>query len=200
MWEIICQFLLHPHLWLRNISNRMLSLYFTVIDARTKNHKMPIETFFLMKPSRLFLVTASFCSQLMAPLADDAACTTIMQNLVFSICRLHSILGKNACMDASKFWSSLENSAQDQFHQAFTVLDPLKGRRMLFSFTSDICVQRDKNQHPFISYLLQKLGKLSFQMEATQVCLTEHNIKFYILNHSNKFIGTPLLFILAVYI
>ncbi|XP_073295585.1 uncharacterized protein [Primulina huaijiensis] len=169
MWEIICQFLLHPHLWLRNISNRILSLYFTVIDARTKNHKMPMEMFFLMKPSRLFLVAASFCSQLMAPLADDAACTTIMQNLVFSICHLHSILGKNACMDASKFWSSLENSAQDQFHKAFTILDPLKGRRILFSFTSDVYVQRDQNQHPFISYLLQKLGKLSFQMEAAQM-------------------------------
>ncbi|XP_073273960.1 uncharacterized protein [Primulina huaijiensis] len=169
MWEIICQFLLHPHLWLRNISNRILSLYFAVIDARAKKYKMPMEVFFLMKPSRLFLVAASFCSQLMAPLADDAACSIIMQNLVFSICHLHSILGKNACMDASKFWSSLENFAQDQFHKAFTVLDPLKGRRMLFSFTSDVCVQRAQNQHPFISFLLQKLGKISFQMEATQM-------------------------------
>lgn len=169
MWEIICQFLLHPHLWLRNISNRILSLYFTVVDDRTKSHKIHVETFYLMKPSRLFLVAASFCSQLMAPLTDDAACATIMQNLVFSICHLHSILGKNACMDASKFWSSLENSVQDQFHKAFTVLDPLKGSRMLFSFTSDVCVQRDQNQHPFISYLLQKLGKLSFQMEAIKM-------------------------------
>ncbi|XP_073124564.1 uncharacterized protein [Henckelia pumila] len=169
MWEIICQFLLHPHLWLRNISNRILSLYFTLIDAHAENHKVPMETFFLMKPSRLFLVAASFCSQLMAPLADDAACTIIWQNLVFSICHLHSILGKNACMDASRFWSSLENSAQDQFNKAFTVLDPLKGRRMLFSFTSDVCVQHDQNEHPFISYLLQKLGKISFQMDATQM-------------------------------
>ncbi|KZV29896.1 small subunit processome component 20 [Dorcoceras hygrometricum] len=169
MWEVICQFLLHPHFWLRNISNRILSLYFAVIDAHTKNHKIPTETFFLMKPSRLFLVAASFFSQLMAPVDDDASCTIIMQNLVLSICRLHSILGKNTCMDVAKFWSSLENSAQDQFHKAFTVLDPLKGKRMLLSCTSDVYVQRDQNQHPFISFLLHKLGKISLQMEATQM-------------------------------
>ncbi|KAK6117548.1 hypothetical protein DH2020_048703 [Rehmannia glutinosa] len=170
IWEIICEFLLHPHLWLRNISDRVLSQYFTAVTDACRDNKLSMETFFLMKPSILFLVAVSSCCQLKVPLiTDDAAGIIVLQNLVFSICGLHSVLEKNECMDVSKFWSNLDRAEQDRFHKAFGVLDPRKGRRTLASLTCDAVSQHDKHQHPFITYLLQRMGKIAFQMEVTQM-------------------------------
>ncbi|KAK6117565.1 hypothetical protein DH2020_048693 [Rehmannia glutinosa] len=170
IWETICEFLLHPHLWLRNISDRVLSHYFTAVTDACRDNKLSMETFFLMKPSILFLVAVSSCCQLKVPLiTDDAAGIIVLQNLVFSICGLHSFLEKNECMDVSKFWSNLDRAEQDRFHKAFGVLDPRKGRRTLASLTCDAVSQHDKHQHPFITYLLQRMGKIAFQMEVTQM-------------------------------
>ncbi|KAL2525560.1 ARM repeat superfamily protein [Abeliophyllum distichum] len=103
IWETICEFLLHPHLWLRNISNRLVSFYFAVVtNTCNENKEMSMETLFLMRPSKLFSIAASLCCQLKAPLIDDAAGALIMKNLVFSICGLHSFLGKNEYMKPRK--------------------------------------------------------------------------------------------------
>ncbi|KAL2486861.1 ARM repeat superfamily protein [Abeliophyllum distichum] len=175
IWETICEFLLHPHLWLRNISNRLVSFYFAVVTKTcNENKEMSMETLFLMRPSRLFSIAASLCCQLKAPLIDDAAGALIMKNLVFSICGLHSFLGKNEYMNHSKFWSNLEQTEQDRFLEAFHTLDSRKGSSTLLSITSGLSVQHDaKNiehhQHLFVSYLLQRMGKISLQMEATQM-------------------------------
>ncbi|PIN21963.1 DRIM (Down-regulated in metastasis)-like protein [Handroanthus impetiginosus] len=170
IWETICEFLLHPHLWLRNISVRILSLYFVAVtNACRDSREVPMGTFFLMKPSMLFLIAVSLSYQLKVSMTDDAAGIILMQNLVFSICSLQSILENNGCMDVSKFWSSLDRAEQDRFLKAFGILDPRKGRRMLASFTSDASGQQDRHQHPFISYLLQRLGKISFEMEVAQM-------------------------------
>ncbi|KAG6388570.1 hypothetical protein SASPL_149999 [Salvia splendens] len=163
IWETICEFLLHPHLWLRNISCQILSSYFTAVD----NSKASADAFYLMKPSTLFHLAVSLCCQLKVPSSDDAG-KVIMQNLVFSISHLHSFFEKNEHMDVSSFWSSLDSAEQDRFLKAFGILDPRKGKRTLKLYISD-SDQHDKNQHPFISYFLQRMGKLTFQMEANQM-------------------------------
>ena len=154
-------------MWLRNISCQILSSYFTAVD----NSKTSADTFYLMKPSILFHLAVSLCCQLKVPLSDDAIGKVIMQNLVFSISHLHSFLEKNEHMDVSSFWSSLDSAEQDRFLKAFGILDPRKGKRTLKLYISDASDQHDKYQHPFISYFLQRMGKLTFQMEANQVCL-----------------------------
>lgn len=148
-----------------------MSCYFAAVSNACKDDpEVSTATFFLMKPSTLFLSAVSLCQQLKAPVADDTAGVIIMQNLVFSICSLHSFLEKNEFMDASKFWSSLDQAEQDRFVKAFGVLDPRKGRKALSSFTSEASGQHNEHQHPFISFLLQRMGKIAFQMEVSQVC------------------------------
>ncbi|KAL2508708.1 ARM repeat superfamily protein [Forsythia ovata] len=165
IWETICEFLLHPHLWLRNISNRLVSFYFAVVTKTcNENKEMSMETLFLMRPSRLFSIAASLCCQLKAPLIDDAAGALIMKNLVFSIRGLHSFLGKNEYMNPSKFWSNLEHNEQDRFLEAFHTLDSRKGSSTLLSITSGLSVQHDaKNiehhQHPICFLFASEDGK-----------------------------------------
>lgn len=127
-----------------------------------------------MKPSILFHIAVSLCCQLKVPSTDEAAGIVTMQNLVFSICGLQSFLDKNESMDASTFWSSLDPTEQDRFRKAFSVLDPRKGRRNLDSLISDASGQLTKHQHPFISYLLQRLAKITFHMDITQVCFSNN--------------------------
>ncbi|XP_042045018.1 small subunit processome component 20 homolog [Salvia splendens] len=167
-WETICEFLLHPHLWLQNISCQILSSYFTAVANRDKS-KVRAEAFYLMKPSILFHVAVSLCCQLKVPLSDNGTGILIKQNLEFSISALHSFLKNNEYMDVSSFWLSLDSAEQECFLKAFGILDPRKGKRTLQSFISEADAQHDKNQHPFISYFLQRMGKLTLQMEANQM-------------------------------
>ncbi|KAL3506470.1 hypothetical protein ACH5RR_031852 [Cinchona calisaya] len=95
IWEMICEFLLHPHLWLCNISNRLVPFYFSHVTEAYR------ETLFSMTPSRLFLVAALLCCQLKTQPTDDAAGNLIAHNLVFTICHLHTLLGQIECMDIS---------------------------------------------------------------------------------------------------
>ncbi|KAH6786084.1 hypothetical protein C2S51_038539 [Perilla frutescens var. frutescens] len=170
IWDTICEFLLYPHLWLRKISCRIMSSYFAAVTSACRdNNKVSAETFYLMKPSILFHIVVSLCCQLKVPSSDDTTGIIIMQNLVFSICGFHSFLEKNENMDVSSFWSSLDRAEQDRFLKAFGILDPRKGKRTLLSFISDTSGERDKHQHPFISYLLQRVGKITFQLEADQM-------------------------------
>ncbi|XP_051119137.1 uncharacterized protein LOC127243259 [Andrographis paniculata] len=171
IWEALCEFLLHPHTWLRNISNRILSYYFTAVTNNCRqNNATSMEAFILMRPGILFLVAVSLCCQLKVQLNDDAAGSVILQNLVFAVCSLQSLLGKDECMDIPKYWSSLEQREKEYFLKAFGALDPKKGRRTLVTFTSDFVSRHNgHHQHPFISYFLQRMGKLSFQMEVPQM-------------------------------
>ncbi|KAH6811413.1 hypothetical protein C2S51_025175 [Perilla frutescens var. frutescens] len=112
IWDTICEFLLHPHLWLQTISCRITSSYFAAVTSACK---------------------------------------------------------KKENMDVSSFWSSLDHAEQGRFRKAFGILDPRKGKRTLESFISGASAEHDKHQHPFISYLLQRVGKITFQMEADQM-------------------------------
>lgn len=165
---MICDFLLHQHLWLRSISNRLVAFYFSHVTEAC------IETLFLMRPSRLFLIAASLCCQLKTQPADDAASNLIAHNLVFTICHLHALLGQIECMDFPEFWSNLEKNEQGCFLRAFHALDAGKGRSTLSYLTSDLHEPRsetknDHRQHFLVSYLLKKMGKISLQIETIQV-------------------------------
>lgn len=168
MWESICDLLLHPHLWLRNITNRLIGLYLAhAAEACT-------DTSFMIRPGRLFLIAASLCCQLRASPNDDTACTFIMQNLVFSIYHLHSLLCQRGRVDFPKFWFSLDISEQQLFLRAFQVLDPKKGRSLVAYLTSGLHDQQyeqntEAQRHFLVSYLLKKMGKLSFQVESMQM-------------------------------
>lgn len=169
LWEAICQLLLHPHPWLRNISNRLVACYFaTVTEACKENLVLPQGTYFLMRPSRLFFIATSLCCQLKVLQSDAAASDLITQNLVFSICSLHSFLGKKECKD--KFWSTIEHDEQGLLLKAFQQLDSRKGKNIYLSLVSDLSDQEDESQrYLVISYLLKTMGKISLHMEDVQM-------------------------------
>lgn len=176
IWEVICDFLLHPHMWLRNISSRLVAFYFTAVNEanREKNEKS-IETFSLVRRSRLFMIAVSLCCQLKAQLADDAASNLITQNLVFAICGVHSFVGQKEHVDPHQFWSAIEQHEQEHFLKAFQLLDSRKGRSIFESFMSSrIHNLNDQGnnedlRHLLVSSLLKRMGKIALQMEAIQV-------------------------------
>ncbi|XP_059666315.1 uncharacterized protein LOC132312087 [Cornus florida] len=175
IWEAICEFLLHPHMWLRNISNRLVAVYFaTVTEAHRQKHEKPLGSFLLMRPSRLYLNAVYFCCQLKARVTDNMTCNLITQNLVFVICAVHSLMVKNECIDPKGFWSKLEHDEQGLFLKAFQLLDSRKGRSMLASLTSGVDDQNDvenieHRQYFLVSYLLKRMGKIALQGEAMQM-------------------------------
>ncbi|KAK4356825.1 hypothetical protein RND71_022435 [Anisodus tanguticus] len=171
LWEAICELLLHPHLWLRNISNRLVACCFsTVTEACKENLELPHRTYFLMRPSRLFFIATSLCCQLKVLQTDVAASDLITQNLVFSICALHSFLGKNECNDRDKFWSTFEHDEQGLLLKGFQQLDSRKGKNIYLSLVSDLSGQEDVNlRYLVISYLLKTMGKISLHVEDMQM-------------------------------
>ncbi|KAF8392350.1 hypothetical protein HHK36_022692 [Tetracentron sinense] len=176
IWEAICELLLHPHMWLRNISSRLVASYFaTATEASRTNHeKVNLGMFLLMKPSRLFAIAVSFCCQLKAQLTDDAASNLITQNLVFAICGVHSFMRQRRFMDLHEFWSMLEQHEQGHFLKAFQLLGSRKGRNIFAALTSVVKDQNDQEssedlQSLFISPLLKRMGKVAFQMADIQM-------------------------------
>ncbi|KAG5549083.1 hypothetical protein RHGRI_014451 [Rhododendron griersonianum] len=174
MWETTCELLLHPHVWLRGVLNRLVAFYFASVDqADGANHEKSLGTFFLMTPSRLFLVAVSLCCQLKALLIDDAASTLITQNLASTICALHSFLVPNKSVGGDSIWSTLEHHEQSRFPEAFQVLDSLKGRSMFASLTSgydkQIAKENGDRHSLLVYYLLKRMGKIALQMEAVQM-------------------------------
>ncbi|KAA8534172.1 hypothetical protein F0562_031635 [Nyssa sinensis] len=175
IWEAICEFLLHPHMWLRNISNRLVALYFvTVTEPSRHHHEKSVGKLFLMRPSRLFLIAVSLCCQLKVQVMDDAAIALITQDLVFALCGLHSLTGQNEYMDPNKFWSVLEDHDQSLFLKAFQMLDSRKGRSVFASLTSGVNDENDgenseHRRYLLVSYLLKRMGKIALQMEDVQM-------------------------------
>lgn len=177
LWELICDFLLHPHMWLRNISSRLVAFYFTAVNqANREKDEKSMETFFLVTPSRLFMIAVSLCCQLKAHLTDDAASNLITQNLVFAICGVHSFKGQKAHGDLHQFCGSIEQHEQEYFLKAFQLLDSRKGRSTFESLTST-CIPNQSDQrnnenlqHLLVSSLLKRMGKIALQMEDIQVC------------------------------
>lgn len=173
IWEMISHLLLHPHMWIRSISNRLIASYFTtVIENSRRNSERSPGTYSLMKPSRLFLIATSFCCQLKSELTDKDA-DLIVQNLVFSICGLHSVIGKVENANSCPFWSTLEQPEQRLFLQAFQLLDSGKGRSMLLPRMTGVFDQNDACPeaicHLLVSNLLKQMGKVALQTDTIQV-------------------------------
>ncbi|KAK9122055.1 hypothetical protein Syun_019672 [Stephania yunnanensis] len=171
VWEAICEFLLHPHSWLRSISSRLLSRYFSAASeaCRENGGSVNLENPLLMKPSRLFRIAVSFCCQLKAQLNDDAACIFISQNLGFAICGMHSFAERGQNCD-QEFWLK----EQGHFVKSFQLLGSRKDVSMLALLTSFEKVEHgqncDQDLHSIlVSPLLKKMGKVALQMEDIQM-------------------------------
>ncbi|KAH7523135.1 hypothetical protein JRO89_XSUnG0085500 [Xanthoceras sorbifolium] len=176
IWEATCELLLHPHMWLRNRSNRLIALYITVVtDASREHHEKQLGTFFLMKPSRLFMIAVSLCCQLEAQLSlDDAVSSRITQNLVSSICNMHSLKEQREYIDPHNYWSALGESEQSLFLKAFQLLDSGKEKGIFLSLISGACNQSDQDDSKdlgflLVSSLLKKMGKIALQKEDIQM-------------------------------
>ncbi|KAJ7955379.1 Small subunit processome component 20-like protein [Quillaja saponaria] len=200
IWEAVCELLLHSHSWLRNRSSRLIALYFEyVTEGNGGKCANPSGNYFLISPSRLFLIAASLCCQLKTQ-TDDAAGNLITclpkrkkdlmtHNLVSAICCLHSLLGQTECVDPSMFWSTLEKHEKDRFLEAFHILDSMKERSMFLSLTSCAYKQKDRDEsdyvrHFLVSLLLKKMGKCSLQMEAIQMGIVFNSFRDFILQIS----------------
>ncbi|XP_045811204.1 small subunit processome component 20 homolog isoform X1 [Trifolium pratense] len=177
IWETICEMLLHPHSWLRNRSVRLIGLYFErVTDVNRQNQQSSFSSYFMMSPSRLYLIATSLCCQLKMPLIDDADSNLMTQNIVFSICGVHSLMGQTACIDPPAFWSKLEQHEQDRFLKAFDLMNAKKGKSMFLSSSLTSSVSEDNSQlnvkntqYTLVSLLLKKIGKIALQTDAIQM-------------------------------
>ncbi|KAK9281533.1 hypothetical protein L1049_004436 [Liquidambar formosana] len=183
IWEAICEFLLHPHVWLRNISSRLVALYFSMVTESIRgNQEKLLVTFFLMRPSRIFTIAVSLCYQLKTQVADDAASNLITENLVFAVCGVHSLMGQKECVDPDMFWSGLEQHEQGRFLKAFQLLDSGKGKTMFVALTSGRYNQNNQEncedlRYFLVSNLLKRMGKVALQMEAIQMKIVFNSFK-----------------------
>lgn len=173
IWEMISHLLLHPHMWIRSISNRLIASYFTtVIENSRRNSESSLRVYSLMKPSRLFLIATSICCQLKSELTNTNP-DFIVKNLVFSICGLHSVIGNVESANSRPFWSSLEEPDQRLFLNSFQSLDSGKGRSMLLPRMTGVFNQNDacpdEIRHLLVSNLLKQMGKVALQTDTIQV-------------------------------
>ncbi|WCJ33154.1 ARM repeat superfamily protein [Euphorbia peplus] len=167
IWKSVCELLLHPHPWLRNISSRLVAFYFASVTKAEEKEKEKILKRLLMSPQRLFMIAVSFCCQLRTQVINDTSENFIAQNLVFSICTMHSMMGKEEYANPSVFWSTLEEHEQSLFHRAFQLLGSRKGKDM---FKNVIDGHKSENLlHVLVSNLIKQLGKLSLQLDAMQM-------------------------------
>lgn len=168
--------MLHPHSWIRNRSVRLIALYFAnVTDVSRENHQSSFSSYFLMNPSRLFLIATSLCCQLKMPLIDVDV-NVMTQNIVFAICGVHSLMGQIGCIDPPAFWSTLEQHEKERFLKAFDLIDSRKGRSMFMSSSLTTSVYEDNSQlnvdntrYRLVFLLLRKMGKIVLQTDDIQV-------------------------------
>ncbi|XP_062109162.1 uncharacterized protein LOC133819824 isoform X2 [Humulus lupulus] len=175
VWDAICELLLHPHTWLRDISSRLVAFYFSAVtELSRKNRELSLQSYFLTRPSRLFMIAVSICCQLKTKVSDDAASNLLVQNIVFTVCGVHSLMGQLEHGEPQKFWSTLEQHEQGHFLKALTLLDSGKVRTKFLFITSTELDKKDNGhskaiRNLLISTLLKKMGKIALQMEAVQM-------------------------------
>nr|CAD1819808.1 unnamed protein product [Ananas comosus var. bracteatus] len=182
LWALICKFLLHPHMWLRRISSRLVALYFAAVSeaGRTNNETIKSGALFLVNPSRLFLLAVSFVSQLRTELSDEAANNLIAQNIVFSICGLHSFAKQRKLSALHQFWSTLSSDEQGLYLKGFELLASRKAQDQFLLCTTTTSVSlvgedqiiheaREDLKSLLVAPLLKKMGKIAMQMEDAQM-------------------------------
>lgn len=168
---MVVKLLLHPHMWLRNISTRLVALYFAAAsETNTVQHeRLDLGTLFLFNPRRLFAIAVSFVNQLRTPPVDDAPRNLITQNLVFSIYGLHTFTKQSN-------WADCDPSEQGSYLEAFNMFGSRKAKCafLLHSNNTTRGEQDDTNGHPgpqllLVVPLLRKMGKLALQTEDIQM-------------------------------
>lgn len=176
IWTAVSELLLHPHMWLRNISSRLLAFYFAAItDVCRGNNEKQLGDFLLTRKSRLFLIAVSFCCQMKTQPADDAAGQLMIENIVFSMSCLNSLMGHVEPLACKKFWLTLGHDEKVCFLKAFQLLEPRNGKAIFVSLTSGLEDHNDGHsgdgRYFLVRSLLRKLGKIALQMEHVQVLL-----------------------------
>lgn len=173
IWMIVCKLLVHPHSKLRNMSSSLVASYFTSVEKR-KREKLDATSSFLVQPSRLFLIAASFLKQLRTELSDTTANNLIMQNLAYSICNLHLLVKQIA--SPHQFWSSLGSSDHGAFLEGFELLGSTKAKNtFLLCTASSACAagsdvdSSEELMSLLVSSLLKRMGKIAMQMEDTHM-------------------------------
>ncbi|KAK8959123.1 hypothetical protein KSP40_PGU003577 [Platanthera guangdongensis] len=184
MWEMIIKFLLHPHAWLRNISGRLVALYFTAASEASRaadRAKMSQQTFYLINPSKLYTIAVSFLKQLEARVIDDASGNIITQNLAFSVCGLHSFAKQRSFMPMHELWLTLDDHEKSSYLEAFDLLGSGKAKRVFLLSASvhshSLSEENDENiSSILVKPLLRRLGRIAmttenFQMKIVFNCL-----------------------------
>ncbi|KAL8136927.1 hypothetical protein V2J09_002928 [Rumex salicifolius] len=155
-WKAISELLMHPHLWIRGISSRLISLYFNQISLRNTK----LGTTYLTRTDKLFRVAVSQCCQLKGGHSDANSVEVLKSNLVFALKGLHAARAIEESRDPSVFWSTLDPHEQHCFLEASQLLDSSNRRVVVESLTSssgeDLC-------QLLVSSLLETMGKIALQ-------------------------------------
>ncbi|XP_068649715.1 uncharacterized protein [Aristolochia californica] len=174
IWELVCKFLLHPHMWLQNIASQHVAMYFAEVSkAISLNHEnLNVETIYLMEPSKLFSIAVSFCCQLKFQLTEEMTANLITQNLAFAFCGIHSFLLRRNGTTPLDFWSTLGPFERDRFLKAFESLGSRRGKDTFFLSVSGDQNAQDSSedlQSLLARPMLKKMGKVALQMEDIQM-------------------------------
>lgn len=176
IWEAICKFLLHPHAWVRSAANRLLALYFSAASEGRPAHREKPETggALLLSPGRLFLLAVSFGAQLKSQFPDGAAGGLVLQNLLFSLCGVHSHARELGSAPVHAFWAALGPREQRLYLDALELLGSRKGRSAFLFHTAIGGPQApearsSKLQSLLVAPLLSKLGKIALTGDDVQV-------------------------------
>ncbi|XP_013750413.2 U3 small nucleolar RNA-associated protein 20-like isoform X1 [Brassica napus] len=178
IWKMVFKFLLYPHAWLRSISRRLLNYYFKALARRKRAESQTVVSDSLLEnPSSLFSVAVSLCSQLKElPTTGDVNVDLLVENIVFAVSSLHSLIGHSVQAKDNGFWSGLGEDEQVVFLKAFEVLDSGKGRSTFLSLTSGKRTENGEEddaasgvRNVLIGSLLKRLGKVALDTESVQM-------------------------------
>ncbi|GAB2295684.1 hypothetical protein Dimus_029838 [Dionaea muscipula] len=169
IWKAVAELLIHPHPWIRSISNRIVALYFSQMSVQKK----PLGTSSLTRVSKLFAVAVSQCCQLRAQFSDEEATKIVQSNLVFTVCSIHALVRKADSGGSHTFWSSLDPQEMGSILRAFHLLDVRKGRELAALFASWTNNQTDQQKNAdlcnlLVCSLLETMGKIVLEMEGIQ--------------------------------
>ncbi|KAI4375205.1 hypothetical protein MLD38_013104 [Melastoma candidum] len=174
LWKAVFELLLHPHLWLRNVTARLVASFFaTVYEAVGKKMERVLDNNFLTC-SRLFITVVSFCDQMKTQIPDDAAETVISENLTFVLCCLNSLMGRMEPAQRSEFWLTVGREEQLLFLEAFQLLGSKDGEVMFLSLTSGAQEKSDGGlsnggRYFLVSCVLRRMGEIALRMDLTQM-------------------------------
>ncbi|XP_078430936.1 ARM repeat superfamily protein isoform X2 [Wolffia australiana] len=173
IWERTCKLLLHPHVWVRNASNRLLALYFSEVPRLRQKSGHTV----FLNPGRLFFLSVSFCTQLKSKSFDfdTSAPNVLAQNLLFAVFGIHSHAKELSSTPVHVFWTNLSPHEQRLYLDAFDLLRSRKGRN---SFLINTSVEANVPRRPegkipnlrslLVFPLLGKLGKIALTGDDAQ--------------------------------